>query len=435
MMLLIFSDKGSARLEFTLEFIFTQLLHIEFKHTTNFSEFTQYNGPTLNYSNKIHTTAFTIEPVPLLFETTLKAYHPIVFSFQGTKAFFQTTSTDFPFDIFAAAFYLLTRYEEYGAVHTDRHQRFQPAQSIASRNNFLHQAVINRWAEQLRKQLHQRFPQIQSHCNTYSFLPTIDVDNMYAYKGKGFLRTLGASMKSVTKGDLVTFRERIAVMRNQLPDPFDCYAYVHTLIEKYNLELIYFILTSGSTDNDHSLSPTSNAFRHTVKGLKGHNQVEVGIHPSYYSDQPPTKVLDEKKLLEKLLQHPVTKSRQHFLKLQFPSTYQYLIDAGIHDDYSMGYAPVNGFRAGTCNPFYFFNLQTNTKTNLRIHPFVCMDVTYADYKQMQPKEVLADMVQLIDEVKSVKGPFISVWHDRIFDNRRYPGYKQLFSQVLEYNAQ
>ncbi|NJO89826.1 MAG: hypothetical protein HC831_13425 [Chloroflexia bacterium] len=52
---------------------------------------------------------------------------------------------------------------------------------------------------------------------------------------------------------------------------------------------------------------------------------------------------------------------------------------GITNDYSMGYSSHPGFRAGTCTPFYFFNLKTDEKTNLKITPFAVMDVGFIDY--------------------------------------------------------
>ena len=65
----------------------------------------------------------------------------------------------------------------------------------------------------------------------------------------------------------------------------------------------------------------------------------------------------EKMRLENIINTPVTFSRQHFLRLSIPETYQNLIDLDIEEDYTMGYAKYAGFRASTCTPFYFFDLR------------------------------------------------------------------------------
>jgi hypothetical protein len=94
-----------------------------------------------------------------------------------------------------------------------------------------------------------------------------------------------------------------------------------------------------------------------------------------------------------------------------PDTYLNLISAGITEDYSMGFSEMAGFRAGTCKPFYFYDLKNEQSTNLKLFPATCMEVTFMDYWQMSPEEALQNIYQLMQEVMKVDGTFISIWHN------------------------
>ncbi len=100
----------------------------------------------------------------------------------------------------------------------------------------------------------------------------------------------------------------------------------------------------------------------------------VGIHPSYYSDDG-EKLIKEKKAVEHISGKHINISRQHYIRLRLPATYRMLIKNEIADDYSMGYGSHLGFRAGTGNSFPWYDLEQETTTPLRVHPFCFMDTT------------------------------------------------------------
>jgi len=52
------------------------------------------------------------------------------------KTFFGSEHGSLPFDIFSAAFYLVTRYEEYFSHEWDEHKRFSYTNSLAFKNHF-----------------------------------------------------------------------------------------------------------------------------------------------------------------------------------------------------------------------------------------------------------------------------------------------------------
>jgi hypothetical protein len=80
----------------------------------------------------------------------------------------------------------------------------------------------------------------------------------------------------------------------------------------------------------------------------------------------------------------------------------------------MGYASKSGFRAGTCFPFLWYDLQRDICTELTIHPFQAMDVTFWVYGQKTAVNILAELKYLENQCKSVGGTFTFIAHNSSF---------------------
>ncbi|WGH75414.1 polysaccharide deacetylase family protein [Tenacibaculum tangerinum] len=158
----------------------------------------------------------------------------------------------------------------------------------------------------------------------------------------------------------------------------------------------------------------------------------VGLHPSYYTMNDATMLKKEKERLEAITNMPITRSRQHYLRVSIPETYQQLIDLEIEEDYSMGYASHAGFRASTCTPFYFYDLDFEIQTPLKIFPFALMDSSLRDYMKLTPKQSLGKIRDLKNEVKAVNGTFITVFHNESLSNYlRWRGWNRVYNSMLK----
>ena len=102
------------------------------------------------------------------------------------------TIGDIPFDPLAATFYLASRYEEYLPFIAMNTADFRRKKVLRFKNGFLDKPMINLWALKLGKQL---FGDAFCLSKYYRFEPTLDIDNMFAYKGKGSLRIIGAYLR------------------------------------------------------------------------------------------------------------------------------------------------------------------------------------------------------------------------------------------------
>src|SRR5690606_3970490 len=137
----------------------------------------------------------------------------------------------------------------------------------------------------------------------------------------------------------------------------------------------------------------------------------TGLHPSYAAHSRPGRLQQERDLLRNYTDKEVVHSRQHYLKFRLPDTYRQLIAAGIKEEYSMGYATQNGFRAGTSRSFLWFDLLQNEVSGLRVHPFVFMDATAWFYQQYNLTEAFSEWERLYLAVGKNGGTFISIWHN------------------------
>lgn len=431
-MLLIYSHKITNRLTYTCNLLFKDLGKCEFEITKDKKAFDDYSGPKLCYSYRRREgdMAF-IRSVELLYENGIKDLDLKVSDWEDTICLFPTDQqSDLPFDVFASSFFMTSRYEEYLPHMRDLYDRFDAQMSIADQHGFLHQAVVNRWAEALFLKLESLFPGFQIKRNTYDVYTTIDIDNAWAYLEKGLVRTLAGFAKSILTLNFKTFSERLKVILGLEKDAYDTYDYQELIQEKYKLKIIYFILLGDYGKNDKNIPFHSRKFQQLIKSLADIGT--AGIHPSFGSNNSPKRLEKEIKRLENIIKRDVVHSRQHFLKLRLPDTYRNLIEFGVKNDYTMGYASKPGFRAGICSPFYFYDLDMELETNLKIHPFAFMEGTFKYYMNLSPEEAKIHVSDFIEEVKKYNGVFISLWHnDSLNDRGIWKGWRSLFEEMQE----
>ena len=120
------------------------------------------------------------------------------------------------------------------------------------------------------------------------------------------------------------------------------------------------------------------------------------------------------------------------MKLRFPETYQNLLKVGILEDYSMGYADDIGFRAGIATPFYWYDLENEQATALKIHPFAVMEVTMQQYLQLSPEEAVEQVKPLIAATKAVGGTFSTLWHNSTLSNiEEWEGWRKVYEKIIK----
>ncbi|MFM2337299.1 MAG: hypothetical protein RL115_492 [Bacteroidota bacterium] len=406
----LYCTHSTPRLQYVANFIGNILLGTPFIVTTNRDDYKRAALSKINYSaERIAEEEVWIKPHELLFEKKIKPQRINCFEWNNNKVFFKTEG-HLPFDIFAATFYLLSRYEEYLPHTKDEYGRFAHANSLAYKEGFLNQPLINKWIFEFGRLLEKMFPSFTTHHSAFSFLPTYDIDEAYAYKYKPWWKNVGGIIKAILKADFNSANFRLKVLTNKRNDPYDSYKWMDDLHENFKLKPIYFFLVAQKNRvYDRNILPNKPALQQLIKEQAA--KYEVGIHPSWQSGDSEILLLQEKNYIAELTGKRVSKSRQHYIRLTIPHTYRKLIAVGITEDYSMGYGSTNGFRASVASPFYWYDLENEEQTNLLIYPFCFMDANAYYEQKLSAQAAYDEMLQYYHEVKAVNGLFITLWHN------------------------
>jgi len=432
-MILIYCPEENARVTWTFDLVFNQLLGLEYRLTTFSDELIHSDGPRLNYSFKPIAGIPFIEASGLLFEPGVHDQSPKLIPGENwsglpTIFFLPKSQSPIPFDIFSAVFYFVSRYEEYLPFEPDEHHRFRSTESLAFHLGIIEKPIVNQWVIGFKATLESWFGDLIT-CKEpeYQFIPTIDIDNAWAYAHKGIRRTIGGLWNDRRNMEARNFR--FQVLRNNQPDPYDTYGLLNKFHQDAKVNPVWFFLVATYGHYDKNISPSNIHFQNLILKIASDNG--VGLHPSYASNSSPTLVNRELDILAGILGHPVSRSRQHYLRIHLPDTYRSLSHLGIHEDYSMGYADCPGFRAGIASPFRFFDLEENKITDLMIHPFQIMDTCLQRYMKLNPPQAIEKITEIIDQVRKVNGTFISLWHNESLSEwNNWTGWSRVYRELL-----
>ncbi len=435
--IVFFSKTFSNRLHYVIQLVLTDTLGLDVFFTSDPTIFINTTLPKINYNNEpISDVEFFIKSSHLLFEKKIE------------KQAFDANSWD-SLDGLAKIFILVTRYEEYTADPSvlDAHGRFPAKASLNFELNFLRQPVVNQWIMNLKKELNEKYPSLEMTTPQYLFQPTYDIDQAWAFKNKGWLRNFGGFFKALLSLKWNETVERFLVVISYKNDPEHTFEYLEKLHKTHNLNPIFFWLLGDYSTYDKNIDWQNKNFQRLIRKIAA--QYRVGIHPSYQSNSDFGALKNEIHRLETIVKDnappqylgfKTTKiSRQHYLKLTFPETYRNLIAAGISEDYTMGYADDIGFRAGIATPYFWYDLEQEQATNLKIHPFAFMEVTIKDYLRLSPEEALVQVRPLIEATKEVGGTLITLWHNSTLTDSKatdetgsnWAGWRRVYESILE----
>ncbi len=420
----LYTPQLTSRFKWAAKVFFKNAMRLDLVIYTSEEAFKKAEGFKVNYSPEMRQDAFNISPQGLLWEHEISDQEFYTSDWEGMPVFCQRQIGDLPFDPLAATFYLVSRYEEYLPFIPDEHGRFPAKQSFAYSNGFLARPLVGEWALAVGKCiLGAQFELAQN----YDYLTTVDIDNLFAYKGKGALRTIGALAKDVRSGSFWKLKERLSTLFNLRRDPYDTFRKQRNWNKTHGINAIYFMLFAPFGPKDRNVSPHSTEA--AVKLREIADWSTVGIHPSYASNSDAEKVQIERVQLQEVLRRPVTHSRQHYLRMRTPQTFRNLVDLGVREEHSMGYTYTPGFRSSMASSYTFYDLEMEAELPLVIRPFAFMDITYA---HLSPEAAAEEMKQWIPLIKNVGGTLISVWHNRTFSEHevQWKGWPETYKTFI-----
>ncbi|MBX2930185.1 MAG: polysaccharide deacetylase family protein [Saprospiraceae bacterium] len=417
-MICIYAPFDTPRLRYALDIAFRHILTTGYWLTRHPDTFRSFAGPRLNYSGaRVSDREVWIPAGALLSKTGIQPQEIQPEQRSGRPAFFfqkHIRGADFDFDLLSLIFFLVSRYEEYLPGERDWHGRFAARRSAAFQHNFLEQPVVNRWVLHLAGMLEERFPGFRIARPAYRFLPTFDIDQAWAYRYKGVWRNAAGTVRDVLRGNWADLRRRVAVLSGKAEDPFFTFSDIEEWHRRPQSNPVFFFHLGNYGRFDKSISHRHPILRLLIARLAGAHP--VGIHPSWRAAQDPARFAEEIRRFHDITGAPPLRSRQHFLRMELPATYRLLLDAGIVEDYTMGYADAPGFRAGIAGPFPWYDLEAEKTTGLILHPFTVMDVTLKEYLGLSPEAGLERATALLRSTRETGGVFCTLWHNSSFSD-------------------
>lgn len=385
--------------------------------------------PVINYSDEKIIGSLKISPHSILFEKGLSPPEIAVTEWKGLPVFFQTnTDSDLPFDIFAASFFLVSRYEEYLDYEPDIHGRFPAAASLAFRNGFLQRPVIDYWCREMSKIFLKKYQTLVFKRNDYKALVSVDIDQPFAYLGKSLFRSIGGLINDLKDSGNASYRFKTVAKGEK--DPFQVFDYIAETITGSGAEAQFFFPVGDHSKFDKNPSWKNQDYRDLILTLS--SRYRCGLHPSYNAAGKLQLLKTEAQRLNSILDKKISSCRFHYIRLLTPKCYNDLIDTEISEDYSMGYPDEPGFRAGIARPYYFYDVSEDKQTNLKIFPFQIMDATLYQYKHLDPAASGELILKLIGETRKAGGLFVSIWHNTsLLDNEDWREWRGVFELMLK----
>lgn len=430
-MVTIYLPKNSERVTYIVSHLFQAILGTDFLFVDEKEVFLRSETPCINYSHENLRKGIRIKPHTLLYETGLSPQTLEWDEWNGLPCFFAQPEADIPFDLFAASFYLLSRYEEYGSAKTDLHGRFPAEESLAYQAHFLEIPLVDRWVHFLKEEI-EKTAKLDCVPRTFKFVSTLDIDHPFCYRNKGLLKNLAGGIKDLLRQDRTALKDRLLTQLHKQEDPF--FRAIQDMVDahrKNDLDLFAFVHVGDYGAYDRR---TIYPHRRLYDYLHSLYTVRLGLHPSYKASFSPERIRKEKGRLEAKVKHPVRRSRQHFLRMRFPDTCRMLNELDFTEDFTLAYASHPGFRASTSIPFFFFDVERNIRTELLVRPTTVMDTTFMEYLKASPQEASTKIKQLMLESYTSGGEFVMLWHNSNLTHSECNPWFEVFSEILSFGA-
>lgn len=338
-------------------------------------------------------------------------------------------------DVVAAAFYLLSGWQEYFSTTRDRHGRFPYAASVQQQYGFVALPVVNYYFDVLKVAVEhitgRRLKPRTWGGATFAAFISHDIDNLRS----GWKAPTKATLQ---QRQLLKFG-RLAWRHFTRPDAWDNLEAVAAAVAGYGARSTFFILpehqpgADGTPNADHRLTPQLRERLHELQ----QQDHEIGLHASIGTATDLHSFLAEK---ENRLGLAVAGNRFHYLRWeprQTPALLEAAVETGLKYDSTLGFAEHFGFRNSYCQPFYLFNFATGTEHAFLEISLNVMDVTlhHPNYLQLRAEEILPTLQPMFAEIEKFGGVATILWHNDHFDPANTITGPEQFTEIMRHLQQ
>lgn len=344
-------------------------------------------------------------------------------------------------DFIASTYFLISRYEEMLRPKIrDIHGRFPGKESLPYKAGFIDSPLVEEYGKLLRDKLREVGVEIVDPPKQIrKIYLTHDVDQLSHYRSvRGLVGGLLRGIRRPNEGNKA-LKSYFGGLKNDpwytFPWMFKLDNSVRQMLGDDRCEPVAFIKVGGGTRKEDKPFITHHIqdFQSLLNLCRKKNII-IGLHSSYEAGIYPERIAEEKKHLERVSKRQTTYNRHHYLDTREPDDMQALIDTGITDDFTLGYAEVAGFRLGTCRPVKWINPRTRQLTSLTLHPLTIMDNSLNDkrYMYLNAHEAYEYCIRLINMVESWNGELVLLWHNRWVEDSMLSYHRKLYQDIIKY---
>ncbi|MFD2284901.1 hypothetical protein GJU39_11600 [Pedobacter petrophilus] len=421
MHLIVFSAILTPRIKYIFNFIFRDILKAEVEFTGNSQFFLESKQAKISYGDVPLGNELFFKSSALLFSNKLEETKIKITSFGEYQVPFPVQNSLLPFDVFAASFFIVSRYEEY--LHQQKTQEdFKASKSYQYKWKILDRPIIDEWALILRNIILTKYPQFKFYEKNFAQQPTVNFDvpaqipTGFTNKAKFFFNTIVSKENNFISAGF----DRLTGLDINIEQVLQGVA---TYFNLKKISPVYFVGFPEIPDDYIGITGISKILTAAPVGL---------LRPCASDKQKISHVKAGLSKLKKILPEQVNLNSQQLEVLKFPLCYLNLLNSAITSDYSMGYAETPGFRAGTCTAFSWYDLQLEKVTPLSVKSYCFTDSALEPLNIQDINELIA---HFIDSVKVVKGTLVSSWKLRTLSTHlKYKKLNTAFKQMLEYGG-
>jgi len=330
-------------------------------------------------------------------------------------------------DIFAASFFMLTRWEEYVNKNRDSHNRFPATESLAYKQGFLDRPIVNEYLEDLKIMLLELDDSLVFKKYTSKTYVSCDVDQPFDCTVENIQNLIRVGVGDIIKRKSI--KEFARRVRRYIFNKLENYKYDENYTFDWYMDVcekagakaaFYFIPTSKEVQNG-CYELKDKKIQNLIKYIdsRGH---EIGVHGSYQTYQDKEKSNLQKNMLDDILSslgisQKIVGNRQHYLRWDSSITPYVLEYAGFLYDTTGSYADRPGFRYGVCYEFSMFDILNRKKLAIKQRPLIVMECTIIDKVYMglgYSEEALQTMKDLKQKCFKYGGNFSLLWHNSHF---------------------
>lgn len=347
-----------------------------------------------------------------------------------------------PIDVFASAFFMLTRWEEHISRERDQYDRFAAKHALAFKFGFLDRPVVNEYVETLFAMLTHLELSLTRKPRTFRMLPSHDVDDPFYEFGLPFINAFSRYLKRLTGQDKSPIIQRHSLLTwarvnsGQLQsDPFYTFGFFLEQSRERQLTDAYYFIPRGNRERLNRNPVTQKEMLALMQLLMdaGH---EVGIHGDFGTYQDEAKFNADAQLLRDAVRqsrpsYELIGGRQHYLQLALPKLWQIYHRAGLIYDTSLSFADRPGFRAGVCYEYPVYNFLEREALSLRERPLIAMEGSVISERYMNygySDKALAIFIGLKKKCQRYSGDFTLLWHN---SHLLTPEDKRLYCAILD----